>query len=112
MAKKVGHIVTRPGRLLGDEPIAIPVAEDLETVPGIPIRDKAVSFFSREYPLENMALEESASADWARERRNAKSPEAKAFFDEHQDRMEPIVEWVRTSGYPSTQRRAHRRRRH
>ena len=63
MAKKVGHIVTRPERLLGDEPIAIPVAEDLETVPGIPIREKDVSVCSREYPIENMALEESASAD-------------------------------------------------
>lgn len=98
MAKKVGHVVTRRGRVPGDAPVDIPVAEELETVDGIPTRDYDVSFFSREYPLENMALEESASAEWSREVRNSKSPEAQEFFDEHQERMEPIVEWVRTSG--------------
>ena len=66
MEKKVGHSVTRPGRHLGDPQITIPVAEDLESVPGIPARESDVSFFSREYPLENMAIEESASAEWAR----------------------------------------------
>ena len=72
--------------------------EELETVPGIPTRERDVSFFSREYPLENMALEESASADWSREQRVIHSPESTEFFDEHQQRMEPIVEWVKTSG--------------
>ena len=47
MAKKVGHYITRPGRNLGDPEITIPVAEDLETVPGIPTRERDVSFFSR-----------------------------------------------------------------
>jgi NAD-dependent dihydropyrimidine dehydrogenase PreA subunit len=98
MAKKVSHYVTRPGKNLGDPPVTIPVAEDLVTVPGIPARENDVSFFSREYPLENMALEESASADWARKQRNSHSPEALAFFEEHQERMEPIVEWVKHSG--------------
>ena len=98
MAKQVSHYVTRPGRNLGDAPITIPVAEDLTTVPGIPARDNDVSFFSREYPLENMAIEESASAEWARGERNNFSPEARAFAEEHQHHMEPIVEWVRNSG--------------
>ena len=71
MAKKVGNYVERPGRQLGDEPITIPVAEDLITEPGIPTMDKDVSFYSREYPLENMAIEESASADWARQERES-----------------------------------------
>ena len=60
MAKQVSHYVTRPGRKLGDPSVTIPVPEDLVSVPGIPARDNDVSFFSREYPLENMALEESA----------------------------------------------------
>src|SRR5712691_7316812 len=98
MAKQVGHYVTRPGKNLGDPAISIPVATDLETVPGIPARENDVSFFSREYPLENMAIEESASAVWAREQRNNFSPEVRAFAEEHQHHMEPIVEWVRTSG--------------
>ena len=94
MAKRVAHYVTRPGKDLGDPPVTIPVAEDLVSVPGIPTRENDVSFFSREYPLENMAIEESASAAWAREQRNNFSPEARAFAEEHQQHMEPIVEWV------------------
>jgi len=50
MAINVGHYVTRPGRLPGDDPVTIPVPESLERVPGIPTRDEDVSFFSREYP--------------------------------------------------------------
>jgi ferredoxin len=98
MEKRVSHYVTRPGRHHGDPQITIPVAEDLVTVPGIPKRESDVSFFSREYPLENMALEESASAEWAREIRNNYSPEVRAFNEEHQRHMEPIVEWVKNSG--------------
>ena len=98
MAKKVGHHVTRPGNKLGDPSVTIPVAEDLLTVPGIPARESDVAFFSREYPLENMAIEESASAEWAREVRNGHSPEYRAFSEEHQKHMEPIVEWVKNSG--------------
>jgi len=98
MAKTVDHYVTRQGRNLGDLSITIPVAEDLTSVPGIPARESDVSFFSREYPLENMALEESASAEWAREIRNNFSPEYRAFAEEHQHHMEPIVEWVKNSG--------------
>jgi hypothetical protein len=98
MAKNVSHHVTRPGLNLGDPPVTIPVAEDLVTVPGIPARESDVAFFSREYPLENMALEESASAAWAREQRDNHSPEARAFAAEHAQHMEPIVEWVKNSG--------------
>jgi hypothetical protein len=45
-----------------------------------------------------MAIEESASAAWAREQRKNYSPEARAFAEEHQKHIEPIVEWVHTSG--------------
>ena len=95
MPKTVAHRVNRPGRLPGHPPVTIPVAEDLLTEPGIPSRDQDVSFFSREYPLENMAIEESASVEWARDQRQVKEVD---FMDEHQRQMEPIVEWVRTSG--------------
>ena len=98
MTKKVGQYIERPGRVSGDEPITIPVAEDLMTTPGIPARDKDVSFYSREYPLENMAIEESASADWSREERERFTPESIEFFEEHQKNMDPIVEWVKVSG--------------
>ena len=98
MAKKVANYVERPGRQLGDDPVTIPIPEDLISEPGIPTRDRDVSFYSREYPLENMAIEESASAEWAREERERFTPESIEFFNEHQETMEPIVEWVRTSG--------------
>ena len=98
MAKAVSHIVERPGRKVGHATYTIPVPEDLVTTPGIPTRDKDVTFFSREYPLENMAIEESASVDWAREQREEFTPESIEFFEEHQREMDPIVEWVRTSG--------------
>jgi len=69
--KKVSHYVTRPGKHLGDPPVTIPVADDLVSVPGIPTRDSDVSFFAREDPLENIAVAESASADWARRQRSS-----------------------------------------
>jgi ferredoxin len=96
--KKVSHYVTRPGNNLGDPPVTIPIPEDLVSVPGIPIRESDVSFFSREDPLENMAISESASAEWARRLRNNHSAEYAAYVEEHQREMEPIVEWVRKSG--------------
>ena len=34
--RKIGHVVTRPGRTLGDPPVDIPVPAEFETVPGIP----------------------------------------------------------------------------
>src|ERR671925_1607548 len=98
MAKKeVSHYVKRPGRNVGDPDVVIPVAKDLVSVPGIPTREIDVSYFSREDPLENMAISESASAEWARRLRNSHSAEYAAFVEEHQHEMEPIVEWVRTS---------------
>ena len=97
MAKQIAHTVTRPGRLPGDPDVTIPVAEDLTTVPGIPKRDKDVSFFSREYPLENMGVEESASAAWAREIRRDYSTEAKELYEKHDVAMEPIIEFIKES---------------
>lgn len=98
MAKKVGQYIERPGRQFDDAPITIPVAEDLMTEPGIPTKERDVSFYSREDPIENMALSESASAEWSREERMRHSPEANDFFDQHEKNMEPIIEWVRHSG--------------
>ena len=37
--KKVSHIVTRPGRITGSSDAEIPVAEDLATVPGVPLEE-------------------------------------------------------------------------
>ena len=98
MLKKIGHYVTRPGRTLGDDPITFPVPEELERVPGIPIREEEVSFFSREYPIENMQMEESASQDWAHKVRSVASPEATELYEEHERAMQPILQYLRSTG--------------
>src|SRR5262249_23887087 len=58
---------------------------------------KDVTFFSREYPLENMGVEESASAEWARGIRRTYSTEAKDLYEKHDLAMEPIIEFIKES---------------
>ena len=62
---KIGHYVERPGRRPEDSPITIPIAEELETVPGVPINQEDVEFYSREYPLMNIKITERAGQNWA-----------------------------------------------
>src|SRR5207244_11037203 len=53
---------------------------------------------AREDAMERMAVTESAAADWTRRHRSSYSAELRAFYEEHEQHMEPIVEWVKTSG--------------
>ena len=62
---KIGHEVVRPGKRLGDAEVSIPIPEELETVPGIPLNNREVDWYAREYPLESMNVSERASRDWA-----------------------------------------------
>jgi hypothetical protein len=64
MAKVISHVVTRPGRRFNDADVDIPVAEDLTTVPGIPLRENDVSFYSRVYPQETQNIEKAADREW------------------------------------------------
>ena len=48
MPKPISHVVRRPGPRPGDPDVEIPVAEDLVTVPGHPVREADISFYSRE----------------------------------------------------------------
>ena len=61
---KIGHQVVRPGKLYGGDPVTIPVPEELETVPGIPLNNREVDWYAREYPLESQSTSERASTDW------------------------------------------------
>ncbi len=61
---KIGHAVTRPGRILGDEAVTINVPEELETVPGIVQKPQEVDFYSREDPLGSLAVDNTADRDW------------------------------------------------
>ena len=62
---KIGHEVVRPGKTFGEADVTIPVPEELETVPGIPMNKREVDWYAREYPLETMNTSERASRDWA-----------------------------------------------
>ena len=67
-------------------------------MPGIPKRDAEISFYSREFPLESVAEEQSASAQWALEVREEATPETAELYREHQEAIKPVVEWLKTTG--------------
>ena len=94
---KVGHIVTRPGRREQDPPVEIPVAEELETVPGIPKHESDLEFYSREYPLETINIDERASRDWANRIRDGHL-EMREIRREHDRLNKPIVMAGRMTG--------------
>ncbi|MBI3326291.1 MAG: hypothetical protein HYZ81_06270 [Nitrospinae bacterium] len=93
--KKIGQMITRPGRLPSDPPITIPIAEDLLSVPGIPTRPIEVDFYSREYPIETQNIERSADREWAM---TILSPEAYAHRKEHEQLNAPLIEAARVTG--------------
>ena len=62
---KIGHAVVRPGPSLGDDEVTIQIPEELETTPGIPMNNREVDWYAREYPLESMNITERASREWA-----------------------------------------------
>ena len=61
---KIGHSVTRPGRIHGDEPVTITVPEELETVPGARDNTADVDFYSMEYPLNSPQYENTGDSEW------------------------------------------------
>ena len=95
MSKPLSHTVKRPGRLIEDPDVAIPVAENLATVPGIPQNPADVAFYSREYPLETQAIEKSADRQWALENQ---SKDFDDFREGHDERMTPMYEAALVSG--------------
>ena len=96
--RRFGHAVTRPGKNHGDAPVDIPVARDLEKPPAELRREQEITFYSREYPLESFALEQSASVEWADDIRRDFSPETAELYEEFQDDMKSEIEWIRASG--------------
>ena len=79
---KIGHEVVRPGKTFKDDAITIPVPEELETVPGIPLNNREVDWYAREYPLESMTRSERASRDWDNAIRK-EDPQSREIGDEH-----------------------------
>jgi Pyruvate/2-oxoacid:ferredoxin oxidoreductase delta subunit len=45
--------------------VTISIPEELETTPGIPLNNREVDWYAKEYPLESINYTERASRDWA-----------------------------------------------
>ena len=88
MAKRLHHVVRRPGRRHGDPDLDIPVADDLATVPGIPLKLKDLAFYSREHPLESQNVDHSADRDWAK---TVYTKEVISYREGHEERNKPLV---------------------
>ena len=95
MPKAISHTVKHPGKAPGDPDVEIPIAKDLVTVPGIPAREKDVSFYSRMYPLEAQSLEKSADREWEQ---TVWSDELAEFHKKHHERNRALVDGAESSG--------------
>lgn len=95
MVKPVSHVVNRPGRKLGDPDVEIPVAADLTTVPGIPLRENDLSFYSRVYPLETQNIEKAADRAWVW---TVYSEEMSAYRHYHDEVSKPLIDAAKVSG--------------
>ena len=94
---KIGHEVVRPGKTLSEAPITIPVPEELETVPGIPLNLRDVDWYAKEYPLETMNITERASRDWANTLRDG-HVEMREIRKEHDKLNRPLIMAARLTG--------------
>jgi Pyruvate/2-oxoacid:ferredoxin oxidoreductase delta subunit len=82
---------------LGSEPVTIPVPEELETVPGIPMNQREVDWYAREYPLETMNITERASRDWANAIRDQHA-EMREIRKEHDKLNKSLIMAARLTG--------------
>ena len=98
---KIGHEVVRPGKTREDSPVTIPVPEELETVPGIPLNMREVDWYAREYPLETMNITERASRDWANSVRDS-HVEMREIRKEHDKLNRPLIMAARLTGDQSS----------
>ena len=92
--KKVSHIVNRPGRVDRKNEAEILVAEDLATVPGVPKREKDLSFYSRTEPLESQSISKTADRAWTW---SVFSEEVAEYLTHHIDVTKPLVDIAEAS---------------
>ena len=95
MSRPVSHVVKRPGKKPEDPEVEIPVAVDLASVPGIPLMDADVSFYSRVEPLESQTIEKGADRDWVW---TVYSDEMARYKKGHDERSRPLIEAASVSG--------------
>ncbi len=87
---KIGHEVVRPGKNLGDADVNISIPEELETTPGIPLNNREVDWYAKEYPLESMNITERASREWANSLRDGHA-EMREIRKEHEKLNRALV---------------------
>ena len=95
MPKKVHQVVNRPGRVAGEPHVQIPIAEDLATEPGSPIRDQDVTFYSREYPIESQTIEKASNREWDW---IVFTPEILKYRKQHEEANKQFVDVAAISG--------------
>ena len=93
--KSVHHVVARPGRTLSHSAVEIPVADDLVTTPGIPLKQQDVDFYSRNYPLESQTIEKAADREWVW---TVYSGEMYEYRKHHDEMSKPLVDAASVSG--------------
>ncbi len=94
---KIGHEITRPGKSLNDPEVTIPIPEELETVPGVPLNQREIDWYAREYPLETMNITERASREWANTLRDQHA-EMREIRKEHDRLHNPLIMAARLTG--------------
>ena len=87
---KIGHDIVRPGKNLGDPEVNISIPEELETTPGIPLNNREVDWYAKEYPLESMNVTERASREWANALRDTHT-EMREIRKEHEKLNRALV---------------------
>ena len=95
---KIGHEVKHPGKRAGDPQVTVRVAEELETVPGIPSNLREVDWYAREYPLDTLKITEGPSEEWSNIFREH-DPEIREIRKEHGRLSKPIVRDCLASGH-------------
>jgi len=93
--KQTDHVVKRPGRVHQDPEYEVPVAEDLTSEPGIPQKERDVSFYSRVYPLESQNIEKAADREWVW---TVFTPEITKYREQHDRVNKPLVDAAAVSG--------------
>ncbi len=94
---KIGHTIIRTGKRPGGPQVTIPVPEELETVPGIPMLNRDVDYYSKEAPLDTLNVEERASRDWANRIRD-QHVEMQEIRKEHEALNRPLITAGRLTG--------------
>ena len=94
---KIGHEIVRPGKSLNDPEVTIGIPEELETTPGVPMNQREVDWYAREYPLETQNITERASREWANTLRDQHA-EMREIRKEHDRLNKPLIMAARLTG--------------